>query len=187
MTKIFVVAISFSAALAVLPATAQTGYGVKKMLRLHQPSTAVGTTRTKVRIGQEPARLGYAATMPAPSASDSYFYSPAPDSPPGKRDRRARSRSAARRVLQRRDHPRCEGVPWWLSGAHRTPHTEPRFSLELRERWSAHPDIADVRPAPPHRWHLVEERPRWSSLCHAEYKRSTTSRSSALTRIEACC
>ena len=43
------------------------------MRRLHQPSTAVGTTRTKVRIGQEPARLGYAATTPAPSASDLDF------------------------------------------------------------------------------------------------------------------
>jgi hypothetical protein len=30
VTKIFIVAISFSAALAVLPAAAQTGYGVKK-------------------------------------------------------------------------------------------------------------------------------------------------------------
>ena len=30
MTKIFVIAISFGAALAVLPAAAQTGYGVKK-------------------------------------------------------------------------------------------------------------------------------------------------------------
>ena len=43
------------------------------MLRLDQPSTAVGTTRTKVRIGQEPGRLGYASTMPAPSASDRDF------------------------------------------------------------------------------------------------------------------
>ena len=34
MTKIFVVAITFSVALVVLPAAAQTGYGVKK----HAPS-----------------------------------------------------------------------------------------------------------------------------------------------------
>jgi hypothetical protein len=36
VTKIFVVAISFGAALAVLPAAAQSGYGVKK----HAPSTS---------------------------------------------------------------------------------------------------------------------------------------------------
>src|ERR1700729_1174924 len=32
------------------------------MLRLHLPSTGVGTTRTKVRIGQEPAQLTSVAT-----------------------------------------------------------------------------------------------------------------------------
>jgi hypothetical protein len=36
MTKIFIVVASFSAALAVFPAAAQTGYGVKK----HAPSTS---------------------------------------------------------------------------------------------------------------------------------------------------
>src|SRR5271156_1798220 len=40
------------------------------MHRLHQPSTAVGTTRTKVRTGHELARLGCVVTMPVHSVSD---------------------------------------------------------------------------------------------------------------------
>ena len=76
MTKIFVVAISFGAALAVLPAAAQTGYGVKK----HAPSTSTfdrgwnhaNESKDRARAGG----LGYAATMPASSASDGYFIYP---------------------------------------------------------------------------------------------------------------
>jgi hypothetical protein len=67
VTKIFIVAISFGAALAVFPAAAQTGYGVKK----NAPSTSTfGTTRTKVRIGRELARLGCAITMLVHSVCD---------------------------------------------------------------------------------------------------------------------
>jgi hypothetical protein len=66
VSKIFVVAISFGAVLMVFPAAAQTGYGVRK----HAPSTS--TFDRGWNHANELARLGYAGTMPAPSASDSF-------------------------------------------------------------------------------------------------------------------
>ena len=64
VTKIFFVAISFGAALAVLPAAGQTGYGVKK----HAPSTSTfdrgwnhaNESKDRARAGAAWVRLHHA-------------------------------------------------------------------------------------------------------------------------------
>ena len=117
MIKIFVVAISFGAALAVFPAAAQTGYGVKKNDPSRSPSTAVGITRTKARIGHEPAGLGCAVTMPVSSGSNGYFILPAAsrlDGEPGRMKCYASLLALAMILLAA---PACAGSR--LSGFHR--------------------------------------------------------------------
>ena len=63
MTKIFFVAISFGAALAVLPAAGQTGYGVKK----HAPSTSTFDRGwNHANESKDRARAGAAWVRPPP-------------------------------------------------------------------------------------------------------------------------
>jgi hypothetical protein len=67
MTKIFIVAASFTAALAVFPAAAQTGYGVKK----HAPSTSTfdrgwnhaNESKERARVGASWVRSHHASPL----------------------------------------------------------------------------------------------------------------------------
>ena len=66
-----VISMSFGVALCFMPFSthAQTGYGVKRGLRLGRLSTGHGTTLIKARRRRAPERLGCAGTMPVHSVT----------------------------------------------------------------------------------------------------------------------